>query len=73
MFFHEDWDYYFIPNFCILKVKKKFIYEGESDGIICVYVAVQHCAVQCSLVHYISVHCNVIQCSTVQCRTAIAV
>ena len=52
-------------TFIFLKVQKKLIYKGESDGNIGVDVAVQHGAVQCSLVHYISVWCSVLQCSIV--------
>ena len=41
--------------------------------LVFVIAAVQHCAVQCILVHYISVHCSEILCSIVQFRVAIAV
>ena len=34
-----------ITKLCILKLQKNFNNKGESDGIICVDVAVQHGAV----------------------------
>ena len=70
-------------------VLKKFIWKDESDGNICVNAAVQHFAVQCSLVHlfqFIAVqycavqyslewllHCSATQCIIIQCDEIIFV
>ena len=62
----------YYQTFVLLGYRRNLFRKVKVIIIFLLMRPVQHCAVQCSLVHYISAHCSVILCSIVQFRVAIA-